>query len=999
MSDHAWILENLAAYLTGGLEPAERERLEQHTADCSSCAAALNDARVADAALSGLFVEARPSSTLEDRMIQRLRMRPLDAWRLPVPAWLAIAAAALVLISLTGAMASQILLHFESMASEAQSVPNGSMGIGSRGWELGESRKDVAALAAESRQRMLSIIEGEEDGERTSQTNGKFARKPGSAAAFYGDIQRREAVGSESLGRLAEDGKSETFMKKSPPPPAQAPSAGTPSSMSMMDGSTRAVTRDAPSPETLHFGLSSAPASGAAGIQPFYYEPSKQLGNGLAAKDGKSGVVALKSLTDMGSGGGQGQAGGRGKNYKEAIEKKEQKAENAPQQPDKKPQEQPGPRKIIIRTGEIEYEVQSFDAAVATITRLIKNIKGGFIATVNSDKLANGKVRGSVVVRVPPENLDELILELRTDLGKSGELKNQRIGSQDITKQYTDLESELKAARAMEERLLQIIKTGKGEIKDLLAAEKELGNWRTRIEKIEGELRYYANQVALSTLTITLYEKEITAPFAIIEREQVQMGIEVEEVDQALQAAQKAVREAKGRITRAELKQPSQGQFTALLDFEVAPDAAGPLRDRLKQLGTVARFDISRLEETQGGAGKPSDGKTKRSDTRFHVHFYNLTDVQPRETVFLSLACVDVEMAMKTLLARVEKAAGRVLSSNLTSTRSAQTQGELLFQVKTPLADAVLEDMKSAGEVMALQVRETTNVETTRKKRGFQVKLGALEAATARETDELQLACTDVAASYRIVQEAVLRAKGRVHVAQLNEQDRRQVTATLNFDVRRANEDGIRAALLKAGAVYTRKVSRAADGDNVVDSKVRWQVTFLNQANIPPRETYMYGIEVTDVDQAAAMLTALAGKRDGRTVEANISRERSGRVTGKLIFDVPMAEVHELLDALKSTGTVRVQQTVKHPEVPDSSLAIARLDVTLSNRELIVPSDDGFGPNVRRGLSDSFAVLSWSLRILILGLCVLLPWALVIWGLYRLVMRLRRRTTSTAPAA
>ncbi len=288
--------------------------------------------------------------------------------------------------------------------------------------------------------------------------------------------------------------------------------------------------------------------------------------------------------------------------------------------------------------------------------------------------MTNGKVRGSVVVRVPPEHLDELILELRTNLSKSGDLKNQRLGSLDITKQYTDLESELRAARAMEERLLQIIKTGKGEIKDLLAAEKELGVWRTRIEKVEGELRYYANQVALSTLTINLYEKEITAPFGIIEREQVQMGIEVEEVDQALQAAQKAVREAKGRITRAELKQPSQGQFSALMDFEVAPDAAGPLRDRLKQLGAVARLDISRLEETEGGSGKPSDGKITRRDARFHVHFYNLTNVEPRETVYINLACVDVESAMKTLLARVDKAAGRIVSSNLNSAQRADAE-------------------------------------------------------------------------------------------------------------------------------------------------------------------------------------------------------------------------------------------------------------------------------------------------------------------------------------
>jgi hypothetical protein len=185
----------------------------------------------------------------------------------------------------------------------------------------------------------------------------------------------------------------------------------------------------------------------------------------------------------------------------------------------------------------------------------------------------------------------------------------------------------------------------------------------------------------------------------------------------------------------------------------------------------------------------------------------------------------------------------------------------------------------------------------------------------------------------------------------------------------------------------------------VIDTKVRWQVTFLNQANIPPRETYVFGVEVADVDQTAAMLSALAGKRDGRTVEANISRERNGRVTGKLIYDVPMAEVHELLDALKSTGTVRVQQSVKHPEVPDTSLAVARLDVTLSNADLIVPSDNGFGPNVRLGFSRSFTALSWSLQILILGLCVLLPWALVIWGIYRVVVRLRRRTNPAAPAA
>src|SRR5262249_7805155 len=202
-------------------------------------------------------------------------------------------------------------------------------------------------------------------------------------------------------------------------------------------------------------------------------------------------------------------------------------------------------------------------------------------------------------------------------LGKGGELKSQRIGSQDITKQYTDIESRLRAARAMEERLLGIIKTGKGEIKDLLQAEKELGVWRTKIEELEGELRYYSNLVALSTLTITLVEKEIRAPFAIVETEQIKMNVEVEDVEKAQREALAAVTAVKGRVTKSELKRDNAGQYSAVLHAEVPAEAAGQLRDRLKALGRVARFDVDRLQQAQGGTAQAGETiKMKRHDAR-----------------------------------------------------------------------------------------------------------------------------------------------------------------------------------------------------------------------------------------------------------------------------------------------------------------------------------------------------------------------------------------------
>ena len=186
--------------------------------------------------------------------------------------------------------------------------------------------------------------------------------------------------------------------------------------------------------------------------------------------------------------------------------------------------------------------------------------------------------------------------------------------------------------------------------------------------------------------------------------------------------------EAKGRVTKSEMKQHTAGQFSAVLNFEVAPEAAGPLRDRLKQLGTVARLDVDRLQQEEGGTGRPGDAKVKERDTVFLVSFYNLANVAPRETVHLNLAAPDAEVAYKTILARVEKSAGRVVSSSLNHQRN-ETRGEIQFEIKAADADAVLLDVKNAGEVMRLQVTENADTQNvTKSKRGFNVQIWALAA-------------------------------------------------------------------------------------------------------------------------------------------------------------------------------------------------------------------------------------------------------------------------------
>ena len=90
----------------------------------------------------------------------------------------------------------------------------------------------------------------------------------------------------------------------------------------------------------------------------------------------------------------------------------------------------------LIRNATVELEIVSFDDAVQKITAIASDERG-YVATTNSQKQANGKLRGEVVVKVLPENLDRFLQKIR----KLGELKNQTLGTEDVTKAYFDTDA------------------------------------------------------------------------------------------------------------------------------------------------------------------------------------------------------------------------------------------------------------------------------------------------------------------------------------------------------------------------------------------------------------------------------------------------------------------------------------------------------------------------------------------------------------------------------
>jgi hypothetical protein len=258
------------------------------------------------------------------------------------------------------------------------------------------------------------------------------------------------------------------------------------------------------------------------------------------------------------------------------------------------------------------------------------------------------------------------------------------------------------------------------------------------------------------------------------------------------------------------------------------------------------------------------------------------------------------------------------------------------------------------------------------------------------------LAVADVSAGYQALREAVAKARGRVITSRLDEQDRQNVTAQLDFEVRRADEPAVQSAVAAAGEVVARNVTRAPDGDNLTDAKVLFRAALVSAARVKPRETMTLALEVPDVDAVTAVFGAQVAEAKGRVADSQVAHERAGRVTARLVYDVPLAAAPSLVEKFKGAGVVRVQQSSRDPQAPDGRFATARLDVTLSNADLIVPKDDGLWPQVRRGLSVSVAVLLMSVTWVVFGLCVVLPWAVVGYGGYRLFRRLAPRPAAAS---
>ena len=372
--------------------------------------------------------------------------------------------------------------------------------------------------------------------------------------------------------------------------------------------------------------------------------------------------------------------------------------------------ETPAPATVVanqklIRNAAVDLEIASFDDTVQKITSLASEARG-YIATTSSEKQENGKLKGEVVAKVLPDNLDRFLEKVRG----LGELKNQTIGTEDVTKQYFDTDARLKNARVMEQRLIDMLKTKTGKVSDLLQVEKELGRVREDIEKMQGELKYWDSQVQFATVTISLAEKDLEEPAAFLLKERAQLSLYATDVEKIYDQI-KALASPKIQITNAQLDRDNSGRVSGRLSILIVPEESSGVIDKVKSLGRVGNFETQTERVAQGGNGLSENAKTKRDKVALNVTIARETDEQPIQETSLRILTSDVDQKAAQLKEQAAKSGAEVRNSTFTRDTNGREVANISLRVTMKDYPAVMKSLNQLGQVkdVSVQRRDRTD--------------------------------------------------------------------------------------------------------------------------------------------------------------------------------------------------------------------------------------------------------------------------------------------------
>jgi hypothetical protein len=170
--------------------------------------------------------------------------------------------------------------------------------------------------------------------------------------------------------------------------------------------------------------------------------------------------------------------------------------------------------RLVIENADLAIVVKDPKARMAEINALANEF-GGYVVSSNLYQSFTSfgveVPEATIVIRVPSERLDEALTRIKEG---AVEIDYENRSGQDVTSLYVDLQAQLKAKQAAETKLLEIMDQAT-RAEDVLAIYLQVQQVQTEIEQLKGQIKYYEESAALSSISVRLIAEESTQPIEI----------------------------------------------------------------------------------------------------------------------------------------------------------------------------------------------------------------------------------------------------------------------------------------------------------------------------------------------------------------------------------------------------------------------------------------------------------------------------------------------------
>ena len=165
---------------------------------------------------------------------------------------------------------------------------------------------------------------------------------------------------------------------------------------------------------------------------------------------------------------------------------------------------QSGSVRMVIKDAEMELLVEDTDRAIDQVTQLTADY-GGYL--ISSQSWFDGEFKYAAIRLAVPSQAFETAL---TNLRHIGVKVVRETGSgQDVSAEYTDLQSRLTNLEATAARVREFLKAAQT-VEESLKVNQQLSELEAQIEQIKGQMKYYEGRTAYSTITANLVPQRPT---------------------------------------------------------------------------------------------------------------------------------------------------------------------------------------------------------------------------------------------------------------------------------------------------------------------------------------------------------------------------------------------------------------------------------------------------------------------------------------------------------